>query len=364
MKAEAGTPESPLRKGVPQKKKKKKNTFAIHKKMYYSNAMIKAEIKDKELAEYLDALPEDDMIHFTMAEGRVRGAVFAGTHFVNTMRAQHGTGILETYILGQASLCGALLIPALMKGREHLSWRYDVEGSVAKGFNVESDSTGWVRSYLFEEHIPLEKPLESWDLKPFLGGEGFMTIQTVRPGDKFPQTSSVNTTGNIADDLVFYFDRSEQLKSALSTSIQMDKSGRVVGAGGIFIQVMPKTGGHTSDGKENLGSQINTSSDNDEDEILISSLEKSFDQSPSLGTWFSRGRSAEELVNELYSELNPVIALHRSVVYDCPCTKETFVKHLKALPSDEIKDIKEKGERLTLTCRNCGSVYTVAPDEI
>ena len=326
--------------------------------------MIKAQIQDKELLEYLEALPADDMIHFTIANGRVRGAVFAGTHFVNTMRAQHNTGILETYILGQASLCGALLIPAVMKGREHLSWRYDVEESVAKGFNVEADSTGWVRSYLFEDHIPVEKPLESWDLKPFLGGEGYMTIQTARPGDKYPQTSSVNTTGNIADDLVFYFDRSEQLKSALTTSIQMDKAGRVIGAGGIFIQVMPKTGGHSSDGKQNLGAQINSSSDNDEDEELISSLEKSFNRSPSLGTWFSRGKSAEELVHELYADLNPVVALHRSIVYDCPCTKETFIKHLKALPKEEIADIKAKGESITLTCRNCGSVYTVNPDEI
>ena len=71
--------------------------------------MIQAQIEDTELVAHLDSLPKDDMAVFVMAEGRVRGALFHGTHFVNQMRAQHKTGILETMVLGQASLCGAYL---------------------------------------------------------------------------------------------------------------------------------------------------------------------------------------------------------------------------------------------------------------
>ena len=107
--------------------------------------MIRAAIEDRELAEFLAALPADDMVHFTMADGRFRGAFFHGTHLVNQMRAQHSrlwqsaghsSGILESYVLGQACLCASLLIPAVMKGREHVSWHYEVEGAPAKGFSV------------------------------------------------------------------------------------------------------------------------------------------------------------------------------------------------------------------------------------
>ena len=73
--------------------------------------MIKAEIKDKELLTHIDSLEEDKLRIFTMANGRVRGALFHGTRFVNQLRAQNNLGILETYILGQASLCAALTIP-------------------------------------------------------------------------------------------------------------------------------------------------------------------------------------------------------------------------------------------------------------
>ena len=324
--------------------------------------MIKAQIQDKELSEYLQVLQKDEMIHFTMADGRIRGALFHGTHFVNQMRAQHGTGILETYILGQACLCGALLIPSLMKGREHVSWRYDVETSFAKGFSVEADSTGWVRGYLLTDHIPVDKPLESWDMKPFLSGDGFMTIQTSRPGDKYPQTSSVNTTGNIADDLVFFFDRSEQLKTALTTSIQMDRDGRVIGAGGIFIQVMPETGGHYA-GKAKLGSQINTASNQEADEAVIDDVSKAYMEAPSLGTWFSQGHSHEEFLQSIFGAFNPIVALHRNIVYDCPCSKDFFLRFLKTMPEADRIDLKSKGEALTLRCQNCGSVYHVEPSE-
>ena len=129
--------------------------------------MKKAEIKDLELVEHIRKLPKDEMGIFVMADGRIRGAFFHGTRFVNQASLQHNYGILETMIFGQAVLCGALMIP-MMKGKEHLTLRYEADGPV-QGFSVEADSKGSVRGYLFNEHIPLDKPLENWDLKPFLG---------------------------------------------------------------------------------------------------------------------------------------------------------------------------------------------------
>ena len=55
--------------------------------------MIKAQIEDKELLEHLDSIEKDEMAVFVMADGRIRGALFHGTNFVNQMRAQHKTGI-------------------------------------------------------------------------------------------------------------------------------------------------------------------------------------------------------------------------------------------------------------------------------
>ena len=311
--------------------------------------MIKAQIQDKELLEHINSLVKDKMAIFTMADGRVRGALFHGTSFINQMRAQHNLGILETMVLGQASLCAALMIPT-MKGQEHLNWQYEVDGP-AKGFSVEADSSGYVRGYIFEDHIPIDKPLESWDLTPFLGN-GTMTITKVHPGDKVPMTSSVEILyKNITKDLAWYFQQSEQINTAFNTSILMDKKGRVTGAGGMFIQVLPETGG-----KKGKGANSNSSADFKDDAKLIEMVENAFSAAPSLGTWFSEKGTLDDVIYGLFREFNPSVAIERDIIFDCPCNEDFYKNYISSLPEEEKKNLPNPVE---IVCRNCGSVYKI-----
>ena len=319
--------------------------------------MKKIEIADKELVEKINALPKDEMAVFVMADGRIRGALFHGTRFVNQMRAQHNLGILESLVLGQASLCAALMIP-LMKGQEHLCWKYDVDGPAA-GFSVEADSTGYVRGFLYNEHIPVDKPLENWDLKPFLG-TGSMSVSRIHKEDSAPHISTVEVnSGNIAEDLAWYYKQSEQISTAFNTGIQFDRQGRVIGAGGMFLQVMPETGG-----KNNSGASKSSSSDAEADGQFLGRVEMAFKTAPSLGQWFSEGGKIEDIVYGLFREFTPSIALRRDIRYDCPCSEETFANYIKMLPKQERDDILRKKEPLEIQCRNCGSVYTISIEKL
>lgn len=319
--------------------------------------MKKIEIADKELVEKINVLPKDEMAVFVMADGRIRGALFHGTRFVNQMRAQHNLGILESLVLGQASLCAALMIP-LMKGQEHLCWKYDVDGPAA-GFSIEADSTGYVRGFLYNEHIPVDKPLENWDLKPFLG-TGSMSVSRIHKEDSAPHISTVEVnSGNIAEDLAWYYKQSEQISTAFNTGIQFDRQGRVIGAGGMFLQVMPETGG-----KNNSGASKSSSSDAEADGQFLARVEMAFKTAPSLGQWFSEGGKIEDIVYGLFREFTPSVALRRDIRYDCPCSEETFANYIKMLPKQERDDILRKKEPLEIQCRNCGSVYTISVEKL
>lgn len=322
--------------------------------------MIKKEIEDKELNEFLQTLEEDKLRIFTMAEGRVRGALFHGTRFVNQLRAQHNLGILETYILGQASLCGALTIP-MMKDMEHTAIKFEGNGP-AQGYSVEASSTGFVRSFLFNEHIQLDKPLESWDLNPFLG-QGTITFSRIHKDDKYPQSSTVEVnSGNIATDFATYFAQSEQINTAFNSSIQFDKQGRVIGAGAMYLQIMPKTGGTAK-----VGSQVDShAEETSEDEDLLRRVENAFKACPSLGLLYSEKQvDSEDIIIGLFREFSPTISLTRDVIFDCKCNEEYYINYLRTLPKEQIEDIKKNGpDPLEIICRNCGSIYKIPVEKI
>lgn len=318
--------------------------------------MNKVEIDDKELLNHLNSLEADKLRIFTMAQGRVRGALFHGTRFVNQIRAQHKLGILETYILGQAGLCGALTIP-MMKDMEHTAIKYECTGP-AQGYSIEADSTGYVRGYLMNDHIPVTHVLENWDLKPFLG-PGALTFSRVHKDDKYPQSSTVDADGeNIAKDFATYFAQSEQINTAFSSSIQFDKQGRVVGAGAMYLQIMPKTGGTAK-----LGSQVDSHQEETEDEEkLLQAVENAFKACPSLGLLYSEKEvDSEDIILGLFREFKPTITVTRDIIYDCPCNEQFYIDYLKTVPQDQLKDLPDPIE---VTCRNCGSIYRIEKDKI
>ncbi len=318
--------------------------------------MIKAEITDKELLTHLDSIQKDGMTVFVMADGRFRGALFNGTRLVNQMRENHQLGILETLVLGQAELCAALLIP-MTKGREHITFRYDTQGPAA-GFSVEADSTGYVRGHLFQNHIPVDKPLENWDLSPFLG-EGTLTISRLGEGMKEAQNGTVEIRyKNIAKDLAWYFDQSEQIHTAFNTSIQFDRKGRVIGAGGMFVQVMPSTGGKAASASGADNSELKA-----EENRLIQRVENAFRACPSLGNWFAENGDREDIIHGLFREFQPTSVLERDIIFDCPCSEEGFANAIRHLPKAELEDIiKNDPDPLEITCHNCGSIYHISKD--
>lgn len=316
--------------------------------------MIRQKIFDEELLAQLKNVEPDGMTVFVAADGMFRGAFYNGTRMVNQMRAQHNLGILETMILGQAMLCTALMIQT-MKGREHLTFRYDTNGPAA-GFSVEADSSGYVRGYIFQDKIPIDHEITNWDLTEFFG-YGTVTITRDTEGQKEPHTGTTEIRfRNIAKDLAWHFAKSEQINTAFNTGIQFDKKGRVVGAGGLFMQALPAMGGISSKGAP-LPNSADANSEHDE---LIERAERAFGSAPSLGQWFSEGGKRNMLIKNLFREFEPKIVLERDVIFDCPCSAQGFAGSIKNLGKAEVQDILENDkDPLEVSCKNCGSVYEI-----
>jgi molecular chaperone Hsp33 len=302
--------------------------------------MIKKKPYGDTLKEQLKAGARDRFQTFLLADGAVRGVIMNGTRMVNEMRANHELGILETLVLGRAYL-GAGLMSASLKSNDRVAIKFDCSGPI-KGLVVEANAFGEVRGYLKNVPIPIEKPMESFDLSPFFGA-GFLSVTKYLEDAKHPFTGKVMLKyGNVAQDLANYYLTSEQIPTAFNLSIKFDKEGRVTGAGAVFLQAMPGAG-----------------------DDLAASLEERVVNLPSLGEAFTDNIDPEALIDEVFRKYSPRFLAGHRIEFMCHCNPKRVRNLLMLLPIEDLKDIRDNGPfPLEMRCHYCNTAYHFAKEDI
>ena len=302
--------------------------------------MIKKKIGDESLKERLLASAKDRMYNFLLADGAVRGAILNGTRMINEMRANHELGILETLVLGRAYL-GAGLMSANLKGADSTSFKIECSGPI-KGLTVEANAFGEVRGFLKNVPIPIDKPMQNFDLAPFFGA-GFLSVIRYLEDAKQPFTGKVALKyGNIAQDLANYYLTSEQLPTAFNLSIKYDRSGEATGAGGLFMQAMPGA-----------------------DDALTAELEELVLKFPSMGEVFANEQEPAALIRDVFQKYDPRFLADRRVEFMCHCSPQRLRRILAMLPQDELQDIRDNGPfPLEMRCHYCNTLYHFTEKEI
>jgi molecular chaperone Hsp33 len=302
--------------------------------------MIKKSIGDESLKERLLASAKDRLYNFLLAEGAVRGAILHGTRMINEMRANHELGILETLVLGRAYL-GAGLMSANLKGADSTSLKIECSGPI-KGVTVDANAFGEVRGFLKNVPIPIDRPMQDFDLAPFFGA-GFLSVIRYLEDAKQPFTGKVALKyGNIAQDLANYYLTSEQLPTAFNLSIKFDKEGEATGAGGLFMQAMPGA-----------------------DDALTAELEQLVIGFPSMGEVFTAEQEPTALIRDVFQKYDPQFLANRRIEFMCHCSPERLRRILQMLPEDELKDIRDNGPfPLEMRCHYCNTLFHFSEEEV
>ncbi len=302
--------------------------------------MKKVDIYNKDIKKQLLAASMDKRYSFLLKGGLLRGAVINSHKMVNEMRANHGLGILETMILGHSYIAAGLL-SANLKGNDRIRIDLKCSGPV-KGLSVESNAKGEVRGFLKTGVIPLDKPLDDFDMSEFIGA-GFLDITKYIEDAKQPYTGQVMVEyGNLAQDLAHYFNTSEQTPTSFSLSVKYNSKGDVIGAGGLFIQAMPGA-----------------------DQDIISKIDSVVESLPSIGDAFSKQIDPEAFVAEAFKGFGVKMLDNRRVEFYCRCDEKTMTSYMSMLPDSEIKSLLEEGVfPVEVTCHNCATMYAFTEQEI
>ncbi len=301
-------------------------------------------MSDTVLQDHLAALTLDSLDTFLLSlkeeKESVRGAVLNGSRLLNEMRSAHDLGILESLILGQAYM-GALLMTRSLKGQGRIQLDIGCAGPV-QGLSVEANAAGDVRGYLKQVPIPIDTPLESFDTSPFFG-PGILSVNRYPDGSLQPFTGNIDLQyGNIGQDIANYYLVSEQTRTSVAVSIKFDNSGRIIGAGGLFLEALPGAS----------------------DEIL-NRAQAAVSGMPSPAEGFSRGHAGPDMVQKALSGFQVTPLENRKVRFHCPCSRERFKSFISALKIEDLKEMSANGPFPVITiCHNCNTSYGFEQSEL
>jgi molecular chaperone Hsp33 len=280
------------------------------------------------------------MVRATAADSAIRAFAITSKELVETARRAHNTSPTMTAALGRL-LSGAAMMGSMMKGEKDLLTLQIQCSGPAKGLTVTADSKGRVKGYAVNPNVDLP-PNKIGKLD--VGGALDLGVLSVIKdmGLKEPYVGQCQLqTGEIAEDLTYYFATSEQIPSAVGLGVLIDTDGSVKQAGGFIIQLMPFT----------------------TDEI-IEKLEKRIGEIDSVTDMLERGLTPEQILEEILGELGLEITDTMPAEFYCDCSKEKVSRALATISKKDLDDIINDGESIEVKCQFCNSAYKFTVEEL
>jgi len=276
---------------------------------------------------------QDYILRGTAMGGLIR--VFAATtkNLVDTARRLHGTSPVATAAIGRMLTAGAMMGAMLKNDTDVLTLSIMGDGPLG-GIVVTADSSSRVKGYVYNPTINI--PLKSAGKLNVSGAIGAGTLTVTRDlGLKEPVSGQIQlVSGEIAEDITYYFAVSEQTPSAVILGVLVDRDYTVKQAGGLILQVMPGT-----------------------NEDAITHLENSISALPAMTTLLDEGKSPRNILETIFTEYD--VTIHDKIYpsYHCNCSREKTKIALRSVGKEELATILKEDKGANLHCHFCNEDY-------
>lgn len=285
-------------------------------------------------------MEKDYIVRATAAGQQLRAFAITSRNITEKARSIHNTSPVATAALGRL-LTAASMMGSMMKGeKDVLTLQIECGGPIG-GLMVTSGSDGNVKGYVNNPGILLPpNPQGKLDVAG-ARGPGFLNV--IRDtGLKEPYNGQTHlVSGEIAEDLTYYYATSEQVPSSVGLGVLMDKDNTVKQAGGFIIQVMP-----------------------DADDEVIDRLEKSINSIKSVTDMLESGMGPEDILEYIIKDGSVEILEKIPVQYYCNCSKDRVSRVISSLGRSGLQEMIEEGSPVEVNCHFCNSHYVFDMEDL
>ena len=282
----------------------------------------------------------DYIVRATAADNQIRAFAITSRELVEKARQIHNTSPVATAALGRLLSAGAMM-GAMMKGDDDLLTLQIRGDGPLGGITVTADSQARVKGYVHEPAVLI--PANEKGKLDVSGAIGNGMLQVIKDlGLKEPYVGQTELqTGEIAEDLTYYFATSEQIPSSVGLGVLLNKDNTVRQAGGFIIQLMPFT-----------------------DDKVIDALEAKLANMTSVTALLDQGLTPEQLLEELLGDFGLTVNDTIPTEFYCNCSKERVEKAIISIGSKEIREMIQEGKPVEVKCHFCNHAYTFNIEEL
>lgn len=282
----------------------------------------------------------DYIIRGTAGDNQIRFLASYTKDLVETARQKHNTSPVATAALGRLLTAGAMMGSMCKNDKDVLTLQIKCSGPIG-GLTVTADSKANVKGCVNNPDVMLPPNSKGkLDVGRALDLGVLSVIKDI--GLKEPYVGQTQlVSGEIAEDLTYYFATSEQVPSSVALGVLMNKENTVRQAGGFIIQLMPFA-----------------------DEELISKLEKKLAEFSSVTTCLEEGKMPEDMMEDLLGEFGINIMDKIPTAFYCDCSKEKVGKAVISIGQKDIQEMIDDGKPIEVNCHFCNSNYTFDVDEL
>lgn len=283
---------------------------------------------------------KDYMVRATAANSQIRAFACTTRDLVEQARAAHNTSPVVTAALGRLLSAGAMMGSMLKGEQDILTIQIKGDGPV-NGLTVTADANGNVKGYANVPDVILPaNAIGKLDVGGAVGNGFLSVIKDMGLKDPYVGQTELQT-GEIAEDLTYYFAVSEQVPSCVGLGVLMERNNTVRQSGGFIVQLMPFA-----------------------EETVIEKLEENLKKIASVTTMLDQGNTPEQMLELVLDGLSVEVTDTLPCAFHCNCDKARVEKALISIGRKELQDMIDEDKEIEVNCHFCNRNYTFSVEEL